>query len=177
MVDGRGNQSMASASEAKQNYERGILKFQEFLSRRNLSSWADAMNSFDDVVASGQLSPHDTTDATYKMGLLWLFDSNYEIALRYFERCLSINPRASFVHSAMGAVYPSLGNYEKSVWHHRWAMALGGDTAIGCVGVGRALLEAGDAAEAIRWFTKDPCGDSIRTPCCTRETPTERPER
>ena len=55
MVDGRGNQSMASASEAKQNYERGILKFQEFLSRRNLSSWADAMNSFDDVVASGQL--------------------------------------------------------------------------------------------------------------------------
>ena len=147
---------MASASPAKRDYERGVLKFRDWLTERTIPAWAEAMNLLDRAAASGQLGPREAIDASYKTGLLWMFDSNYEMALRYFEMCLSINPRASFVHTAMGAVNLALGECGKSEWHYRQAIALGEHPAIGYVGVGRALLEAGNAEEAIEWFTKNP---------------------
>lgn len=147
---------MASASAAMRDYELGVLKFANWLTQQGHSSWAEAVNLLGDAVASGQLGSHEAKEANYKMGLLFLFDSNYGMALQYFEKCLSVAPPDSFVHSAMGAVCSLLGEYGKSASHYQQAMALGGDAAMGCVGVGRALLEAGNAEEAIEWFTKAP---------------------
>ena len=147
---------MDSVSKAKRDYDLGIQKFHDYLAHRRRLSWAEAMGLLGEAAASRQLVQREAVDASYKMGLLWLFDSDYESALSYFETCLSIDPGAHFVHMAMGAACLQLEEYERSAWHYRRLVALGTDVAIGCVGVGRALLAAGNPREAIEWFTKNP---------------------
>lgn len=152
---------MASVSTGVRDYELGVLKFNEFLTHKRLISWAEAINLFGAAARSGQLTLREAVDANYKLGLLLLFDSDYETALRYFETCLSIDPGAHFVLLAMGAAYLALGEHEKCAWHYRQIIALEGDAAstntfIACIGVGRALLAAGNPEKAIEWFTKLP---------------------
>ena len=147
---------MDSVGKAKRDYELGLQQFNDFLTRRRLASWAKAMSLFGEAAASGRLVQREAVDANYKMGLLWLFDSDYATALSYFETCLSIDPGSHFAHMAMGDACLQLGEHKKSAWHYRRAIALGEHAAVACAGVGRALLEAGNAEEAIEWFTKDP---------------------
>ena len=146
---------MDSVSKAKRTYDLGIQKFHDYLAQRRRLSWAEAMGLLGEAEGSGQLVQHEALDANYKMGLLWLFRLDYATAVWYFERCLSIDPGAHFVHMAMGAACLQLEEYEKSAWHYQRLVATGTDVAIACVGVGRALLAAGNPREAIQWFTKD----------------------
>lgn len=152
---------MTSVSTAERDYKLGTLRFNDFLTHRKLTSWGEAINLFGAAAASGQLALSDAVDANYKVGLLWLFNSDNEKALQYFTRCLSIDPGAHFVHLAIGATYLSLGEHKKSAWHYRRLMALEKDAEstdmhIAGVGVGRALLADGNPEEAIEWFTKAP---------------------
>ena len=144
---------MTSANRAEIAYAAGVTNFNEFLRAPSLASWARAMNSLGDAIASPGINPEAVTDAHYKTGLLWLFDSNYENALAYFRNCLSIRPQAS-VHEAIGAVYAALRQYERSAVHYRQAIRLGSTPAMGYMGLGRALLEMGEIEEALDCFAK-----------------------
>lgn len=106
---------MTTPNQGKAEYLQGISHWEDFLKSHNVASWANAMNSLQDALASPHLSRRSAADAHYKTGLLWLFDSQYEMALDRLKTCLSIS-RQAFVHDAIGHVYGALGNHEESAF-------------------------------------------------------------
>lgn len=139
--------------EGEKEYAQGVGHFQDFLKNHSIVSWGQALNSLEAAKLSPDLGPRLVADANYKLGLLFIFDSNFRDALYYFETCLRIG-RAAYVHEALGAVYNALHEYGRSGWHYEQALYLGGNKALGYIGMGRALLEMGKIEEAIDCFTK-----------------------
>ena len=140
-------------TEGERQYAQGVGHFQDVLRTHSTVSWAQAVNSLEAAVHSPDLDPHRVADAYLKLGLLFVFDSNYRRALYYYEACLRIE-RAAYVHAAIGAVYDALHEHERSAWHYEQALDLGGDKASGYMGLGRALLGMRRIEEAIDCFTK-----------------------
>ena len=139
-------------TEGEKEYVQGVGHFEDFLKNHSILSWGQALNSLQAAVLSPDLGPRKAADANYKLGLLFLFDSNYRDAVYYFETRLRIGPGA-FVHEAIGAAYNALHEYERSAWHYGQALELGGNKALSYMGLGRALLEMGRIEEAIDCFT------------------------
>ena len=139
-------------TEGEKEYARGIGHFNAFLENHSMVSWGQALNELGAAAWSSDLGPHKVADANYKLGLLFIFDSNYRRALYYFETCLRIE-RAAFVHAAIGVAYHALHEYERSAWHYRQVLELGGGKTLGYMGLGKALLGMGRVEEAIDCFT------------------------
>ncbi len=140
-------------TEGEKEYAQGVGHFTDFLQNHSIVSWGQAVNSLEAAVRSPEFDPHRVADALYKLGLLFMFDSDYRFALYYFETCLR-NCRAAHVHEAIGTVYNALHEYERGAWHYGQALDLGGDKGLGYMGLGRALLEMGRIEEAIGCFKK-----------------------
>ena len=139
-------------TEGEKEYAQGIGHHQDFWQNHSLLSWAQALNSLQAAVLSPDLDPRKAADANYKLGTLFMFDSDYRSAAYNFEKCLQIRSEA-FVHEALGAVYNASHEYGRSGWHYEQALYLGGNKALGYMGMGRALLEMGKIEEAIDRFT------------------------
>ena len=93
-----------TTTEGEKEYAQGGRHFQEMLHNHSRLSWAQALNSLQAAALSPDLDRCKVADANYKLGLLFIFDSNYRRALYYFETCLRIE-RAAFVHAAIGVAY------------------------------------------------------------------------
>ena len=140
-------------SEGDQAYAQGIKEFTDFLSKPSIVSWAQALNSLQTAALSTHLVPSKVADAHYRLGLLFVFDSDYRSALSYFQTCLRIQ-RSALAHEAMGTAHNALGEHTHSGWHYEQALSLGGDETHCYIGMGRALLEMGKIEEAIECFAK-----------------------
>ena len=142
-----------TATDGEKEYAKGIAHHQDFWKKHSILSWAQAVNALEAAVHSPELDRRRVADAYYKLGLLFMFDSNYRSALYYFETCLRFG-RAAYVHEAAGAVCNALHEHERSARHYGQAMDLGGNKALDYMGLGRALLEMGGIEQAIDCFTK-----------------------
>ena len=144
---------MTQTNTAEVAYRHGIACLNDFLEATNAAnraiSWVNAANSLRAAMAAPHISRRIEADACYKLGLLHVFDSDYQTALDYFRRSLSIDPHA-FVHEAIGATYYALSDHENSILHYRQAINLGSSNS---VGLGRAFLGMGRTKEAIDCFS------------------------
>ena len=151
MIDGMDMTVMPTQGYAE--YARGVGHFEDFQKNHSILSWGPALNALEAAVHSPGLEPHRVADAYYKLGILFLFDSNYRRALYYFETCLRYG-RTAHAHQSAGAACNALHEHERSAWHYGQALDLGGNKAQGHMGLGRALLEMGRIEEAIDCLTK-----------------------
>ena len=153
--DGVGEEVSAARTltEGEKEYAQGVAHLEDFWKNPSLLSWSQAQNSLQAAVRSLDLDPNKGADANYKLGQLFLFDSDLRSAEYYFQMCLQLR-QAAYVHEALGAVYNALQEYGRSGWHYEQALNLGGNRALAYMGMGRALLGIGKIEEAIDRFTK-----------------------
>lgn len=79
---------------------------------------------------AGRAQPQKAADINAQLGLRYMEQGNYKVALEKLERALEFNSRHAQAHHYLGVLYERLGQYDDADEHYRDALSYSDESAI-----------------------------------------------
>lgn len=109
-------------------------------------------------------SPQEAARANLALGIAYVREQSYDLAVEALTRALNINPRLADAHSTIAIAYDQLGDFERAEQHYRRATEIERGNAVAANSYAVFLCRAGRWSDAEPYFRRAVDNPAYPTP-------------
>ncbi len=111
-----------------------------------------------------KVEPHKAAEINAQLGVQYMNQGSYDIALAKFKKALKQNPDSVAAHNGIAILYETLGETRLAEKHYRKAVSLGPKDSFALNNYGQYLCRTGRWKDAERYFKKATRDPLYKTP-------------